>query len=317
MKPIDQLNPWDPADQEVLAAYDAKKLAIRNADPEYQRRKKNIRILVYALGYMLYPKGPYRFNEALEWQGRLEYSQNATREIVKGEYPFNKDDVFSRVFDQYLSYRLRTTEALSYQQEIDTLSRVESPMERLILEADEAARWAYKLGAALYLHQQMVARSKCAEPSQGKSQWLISNAPLTPAPREGGIKARKDGGEPARIANQWKKYHFVAHYWAAFVVWAKAPLIYPCDRFALVDFVLNADPDQFFANAAAFEQFRKEVKVTRQKANSYIKEGLGENISGDIVPTPQTSIPDLLEPYQWAALTEYTTPKRPERKKGF
>ncbi|QKV58237.1 MAG: hypothetical protein HT580_14455 [Dechloromonas sp.] len=48
-----------------------------------------------------------------------------------------------------------------------------------------------------------------------------------------------------------EKYHHVANYWAAFVLWAKTPLSFPQDSFALVDFVLHADPDEFEANANA------------------------------------------------------------------
>lgn len=319
MKSIDELNLWNPADEAIFDAYMAEERAKRDANPEYQRRKKNTQDLAHTLAYMLYPPGPYRFEDAQERHGRLEYYLNSPREIAKGEYPHNKDEVFFRALDRYIKVDRGTTDKLSYEAEVRRLSEVGLLMERLILEANETAKWAYKLGAALYVHQQMVMRKKCEEPSQGKSQWLVANAPLTPALREGGIKARKDGGEPARIANQWKKYHHVANYWAAFVLWAKTPLSFPQDSFALVDFVLHADPDEFEANANAFAQFRTEVHITRQKAQSFIKKGYERPIDwseSEHPPTPQTSIPDLLEPYQWAALDEYVTPKRPERKTG-
>ncbi len=319
MKSIDELNLWDPADEAIFDAYMAEERAKREADPDYQRSKRNTQYLARTLAYMLYPPGPYRFEGAEERHGRLEYYNSASREMAKGEYPQNKEEVFFRALDRYIKVDRGTTDKLSYEAEVRRLSERGLLMERLILEANEAAKWAYKLGAALYIHQQMVVRNKCEEPSQGKSQWLVANAPLTPPLREGSVKARKDGGEPARIASQWKKYHHAANHWAAFVLWAKTPLSYPHDSFPLVDFVLHADFDEFEANANAFAQFRTDVHITRQKAQSFIKKGYERPIDwseSEYPPPSQSSIPDLLEPYQWAVLTEYMTPKRPDRKTG-
>lgn len=84
--------------------------------------------------------------------------------------------------------------------------------------------------------------NKVSEPSQGKAQFLVAKAPIRNFQPEGIVPLRPDGGEPSKIGDQWRRYFQVAHYWAAFVVWTKSPLICPTDRFALIDFVARAEP---------------------------------------------------------------------------
>lgn len=314
MNELDEFDPWS-ATKEEQAAHSAKLRAIEEAAPDFHTRRKNIRTLSGILGYMLYPPSPFRSDSRLEG-GRIRHMSPPAVPMQKGQYPCNADERLWRALEMYCRSH-RKNQHLSLAQERENLNLIGAHSQQLILESCEIAKWPYKLGAALYLHQQMAVRQKDCEPSQGKAQWLVANAPVKRIYVEGIAQLRSGGGEPSKIGDQWNKYFAVAHYWAAFVVWAKAPLDYSTDSYALIDFVCNADPDDFFANAAAFRKFRAEQPTTRTKTLPFIKQGIDfDSILDEKVPTSPFLIPDLLAPYQWAALKEYKTRKRPNRSTG-
>jgi hypothetical protein len=312
----EKINPWLATAEEeaVWEAHIAKKLAIERASPAYQAREKNNRILCGVVAEMLYPRGPFCIDPLYDDDGYIRSRTPSDKPMQKGEYPWDMDRALFGALGLYCRV-FRETRQYNTEQEEERLCNMPSYSRNLILESCKIAKWPYKLGAALYLHQQMVVRRKDKEPSQGKAQWLVAKAPVKPIERGGRIPLRPDGGEPGRIGDQWPKYFSVAHYWAAFVVWTKAPLDYPVDRYALIDFVCNADPDDFLAQAAAFKKFRVDLPIERTKLLPLIK--MDANRSDvwldDIVPTSQLSIPDLLAPYQWDALREYGTRPRPNR----
>lgn len=314
------IHPWlvSAEDDEAWGPDTPKKKVTESPSPEQQTHENNKRILCDVLGYMLYPPSPFSMDTAELKRGIVSYYESPgeppTKQLQKGQYPWNTDDQLSRALDRYFR-GFRETQQFSAAQEEKNLCRMPLDMKNLIVESCEIAKWPYKLGAALYLHQQMAVREKTTEPSQSKAQWLVANAPIKQVAVNGESQLRPDGGQLARIGDQWNKYYVVAHYWAAFVVWAKTPLNYPVDGYALIDFVCNADPDEFLAHAAAFRKFRADVPIARTKVMPFMRKDADrlDEFLDDVVPTPQLSIPDLLDSYQWEALQKYKTPVRPSR----
>ncbi len=294
---------------------------VEEASPGDKIRQKNIKILSRLISFMIYPEGPYRWKSfRLERKGYLFQLCHPSEAPKSGGYPCNSDFYVYHALQSYcLNFR---NESLSIAEEKFNLLNLTLEDQYLINEACELTKWPYKLGAALYIEQQMVAQKKCKEPSQGKAQWLVAKAPITPTKVGDAIPLRPDGGEPSKIGNQWKKYRSVAHFWAAFVVWAEKPLGLPNDRFLLLDFICNADVDKFLSNAALFRKFRADVEVSRTKKTALIKQfgGQGDKARDDevlegIVPSPPDSIPDFLDHYQWAALEQYKTRTRGREKR--
>lgn len=313
MPDLTDIDPWNATDEERNAWY-AKEQAIKEADPAYRIRKENIRRLCGFIANMVYPPGPFR-NDSVELRGGHIVQLNPPKPLQKGEYPWNADWRLDMALWHYCYVYRRFQPKLAPGEEAEHLSRLPLHLSNLILESCEIAKWPYKLGAALYIHQQMAVRQRDDEPSQGKAQWLVAKAPIKNIEQGGKLLLRPDGGEPSKVGDQWKKYFAVAHFWAAFVLWTKSPLDYPAGRFTLIDFICNADPVEFLANAAAFVKFRAAQETTRTKTVPFIRKGIDHDFIEDnqIVPTNPDSIPDLLAPYQWSALSQYKTRPRRER----
>lgn len=312
MRKSDDINPWEMTRDEWSAHFQ-KQRAIEEASPEFRARRSQIRLIACFIAQMLYPRNLCHFD--LEFRkGRIVRTPPSGEPIRKREYPWNAGEQLVLALERYF-YVYRKSQILTRDEETQLLNDASPGMAAIILDSCETAKWPFKLGAALYLHQQMAVRHKDSEPSQGKALWLVTKAPVSPIKREGNIHLRPDGGDPSKIGDQWKHYYSVAHYWAAFVVWAKSPLNYPTDRFALIDFVASVNPNEFLKNAAAFKKFRADQPISASKANPFIKQGLDEEDStlDDVVPTDPLLIPDPLYDYQWAALKDYKTRPRPNR----
>ncbi len=302
--------------KEEWLSHAAEQRAIDEASPDFLARRERIRILSQVIGEMLYPPGP-DCSESVYRGGRIVDMAPPAKPIQANEYPCNAGERVGHLLAHYIQvYRdarkIDKNKRLSRDRESTILGEVPPSIQGQILEAHEAAKWPYKLGASLYVHQQMAARNKVSEPSQGKAQFLVAKAPIRNFQPEGIVPLRPDGGEPSKIGDQWRRYFQVAHYWAAFVVWTKSPLICPTDRFALIDFVARAEPDEFFSNAAAFRRFRVTQPITRRKGSPFFKQGLDtvDRCLEEAIPTAPLKIRDFLKPYQWAALKHYKTRPR-------
>ena len=284
-----------------------------DSSAECKIQQERIRVLSRVVSFMIYPDGPYRWKEIqLDNKGILFQSRAYSEPLHPDGYPCNSDYLLFQALRNYCSNFRK--ESLGLAEERFNLLNLSAEHQDLINKACQLAKWPYKLGAALYLHQQMVAKLRHKEPSQGKAQWLVTNAPIKERLVEGVIPLRPDGGKPTEIAKLWKRYYSVADFWAAFVVWARTPLDFPTDRFVLLDFISNADIDVFLGNAALFRKFRAELKITRTKKTPLINQfgARDEEILDGVAPSPDESIPDLLDKYQWAALERYETPTRPK-----
>ena len=276
--------------KEEWLSHAAEQRAIDEASPDFLARRERIRILSQVIGEMLYPPGP-DCSESVYRGGRIVDMAPPAKPIQANEYPCNAGERVGHLLAHYIQvYRdarkIDKNKRLSRDRESTILGEVPPSIQGQILEAHEAAKWPYKLGASLYVHQQMAARNKVSEPSQGKAQFLVAKAPI--------------------------RNFQLAHYWAAFVVWTKSPLICPTDRFALIDFVARAEPDEFFSNAAAFRRFRVTQPITRRKGSPFFKQGLDtvDRCLEEAIPTAPLKIRDFLKPYQWAALKHYKTRPR-------
>lgn len=283
----DKKSPWDMTAAEE-AEWMAENTRIREASPEYpeiQRRRKNIGILSDIFAQMVYPQTP-----ATDWEitnkKATELAQCLRRCCLRDNA--NSTEGFASIVEAISSSRLNHI---------------------IIDEACSASRWPFKVGASLYIYQQMVHRERSSEPSLGKAQWLLTYAPMAGAK----LSLRNSRGDAGQIGKQWKHYFTVAHYWAAFVVLNRNPLAY--ETTAPLQFICNADAKQFLSLASTFFHFRKtvNVKLTRRKGQSlpYIKQGLyGDFDEGD-AKSPN-DVPDLLSDYQWSALDLY----EPNARKG-
>lgn len=301
--------------------------------PEYLAREQRIKTLARIVSFMCYPSSPLR-QRGVRQSGRrlvqlkppdstaapiedkdyfayLEHIRPDSDHVAENGYPENIDYLAYQALFKYC-FRFRKNPQ-NKSQEKDNLLDIDSDSNRLIDDVCEKSKWPYKLGAALYLHQQMVVHNKCKEPSQSKALWLAAKAPLKFVDVGNGIELRPDGGDSGKIGDRWASYYSVAHFWAAFVVWTKSPLVFPDTNHPLLDFICSAEVDHFLADAALFRAFREQVKTPRTKnAFPFIKqfEEREDDVLSDVVPSPTGSIPDLLENYQWEALEQYATRKR-------
>ena len=159
MVDLKRIYPWSAAidDDEEWGPHSAKKRAIKRTSPAQQAREKNIRLLSGVVSGMMYPVSSF---------------QTSAKTTRKGEYPYTAELRLFHVLRRYCTSR--ETQQTSCAEEEENLLNVIGPYERdFVLESCEIAKWPYKLGAALYLHQQMAVREKSTEPSQSKAQWLV------------------------------------------------------------------------------------------------------------------------------------------------
>ncbi|MEC4723286.1 hypothetical protein RY831_29445 [Noviherbaspirillum sp. CPCC 100848] len=176
----------------------------------------------------------------------------------------------------------------------------------LIQQLAFAARKLHKLGATLYLLQQLYDRRLHPEPGISKAQTLFAIAPL----HEDDPLLEREA--PDKITAVWRRYSCVASNWAAFVVLTKSPLDYQPEL--LHDF-LQADPVEAERLTEQFAAFRHRFRPVRthmgKSPTSYIKRGLGKlpppTQHDPLYTEPALDIPNLLADYQWQALHQYSS----------
>lgn len=285
----DRKSPWDWTDEEWGQFHDKKQAAL-DASPEYQNRIANTKIMSSILVDMLYPTVPEPAFPPNPWD--------------RDSHVFRALKFYGSVYHNKMSREIPALGSLA-----DTLGI----FRERILDACIDARSPFKVGASLYIYQQMCDGKFASDASLSKAQWLLTAAPLTTDEST----VRKDGGSPDEIGKQWKHYFAVAHYWAAFVVLSGTPLQY--QDAAPLNFICNIDSTEFLNLAAAFFDFRRRVEVpfARRKGQEipYIKQGIA-TIPDNLKEVPLMSIqdiPDLLAGYQWDMLQQYRTNFRPNR----
>lgn len=164
----------------------------------------------------------------------------------------------------------------------------------------------YKVGATLYLLQQMYDRTLDTEPSLPKAFWVFACAPLT-----------EDAGEPPRenpwgYSRFWKNHHNAASEWAAFVTLTKTPLVHDSD---VLHRFLQQDPVEFEQLTEKFKRFRYRVKIPRtskdDESGRYLKLDLNEFPPAELAHLknegPELGIPNILSSHQWQTVQSYTS----------
>lgn len=159
----------------------------------------------------------------------------------------------------------------------------------------------YDVGSSLYIYQQMYDRQLSQSPALSRAAWLVKNAPLRkPVPEKPTPR-----GKWQRIQEQWKDHFDDSHFWAALVTTTKSPL--QLNENLLFDFICDVNVDQLTQIANTFWDFRQRVKPPKISAKNpmYLKQGLSEFKIDQTRRISPLEIPNLLEDFQWAALSRY------------
>lgn len=171
-------------------------------------------------------------------------------------------------------------------------------LETRITTALNNCHWPYKVGASLYLFQQMHDRHRTSTPSLNKAQWLLFKSAI---PAQDAAKVRR--GDPRKVGERWKAYYSVSDLWAAYVVWAGAPLQFTESK--LIEFYYECELEKFHRTARFFQDFRARVQVPRGRI-PYLKRGAAKWSSKESRPIEDSmGIPDLLSELEWAELENY------------
>lgn len=188
-----------------------------------------------------------------------------------------------------------------------------------IEQAKSSIKWPNKVGASLYIYQQLYNQHPTGQPSLSKSQWLVENAPLM----TGESSDVEQRGNHRKIGEKWALHFHVADFWAAFVALSGNPFIVPNN--ALERFLLHADVRVLLRLARTFLNFREELSTKpharRHREAKHIFRALSNcpasDALRDISPVAPEGVPHLVQQYQWAALVQYSSsrpgPTPPER----
>lgn len=162
-----------------------------------------------------------------------------------------------------------------------------------------------KVGASLYIYQQMYDLKVHDSPSQSKAQWLVPRLSYADRPFNQMPKMTTE----KKIGEHWRDFYDISHVWAAFAASGTAPFL--SDKETMTEFIRTVDASRFMRLAATFYAFRKRVKLhsslTKKSALPYIKHELeGWNaFLGDFEPLETSEIPNLLTDNHWALLAHY------------
>ena len=171
-------------------------------------------------------------------------------------------------------------------------------LEKRITAALNSCSWPYKVGASLYLFQQMHDKNLTSAPSLNKAQWLLCNCSLD---SHSPLTVRRE--DPRKIGEQWKTYYSVSDYWAAYAVWANSPMKFDSKKF--MEFYYHCDYVKFKRLARFFRDFRARVKVQKGRV-PYLKLGSAKWSAEESLPLANIDeIPGILSENQWAELKAY------------
>lgn len=154
---------------------------------------------------------------------------------------------------------------------------------------------SFEVGSSLYVYQQMYDRNRCDTPSLSKATWLLKTCYPTGF---GSLKSMQE---------QWKFNAGTAHYWAAIATLMKQSIAWRPS--VLLDFICNADADEFKRLARTFYEFRQRVNVPHSSSEKrvYLKDvppGVPLDFL-DVEPISPLDIPDPLDEDQWRLLKRY------------
>jgi hypothetical protein len=307
---------WDMSDEEAdeyMKPIRAR-LRLENERPEVKtrlKREKGMRELIATMVYPLLPTLP-----ALD--ENHAHPSNGSRKVVKvsmGKKRTASDEEMRRHSlesdkqqraELNLAFALERIDRTRFnknggeesQSFPDVLHR--EMMESRIEAAYTDSRWQFKVGASLYVLEQMHNRYHSPSPSLNKAQWLLCNMPTDPA-----STLLKPRGDPRKIGGQWRFYHLVSDLWAAFVVWHGSLLNYELGD--LVRFYLEGDPEYIYRLARYFNDFRCQLKRVEGPI-SYLQRGQSMCCLYNYEPVQSDEIPALLSANQLSCLQNYQIP---------
>lgn len=176
----------------------------------------------------------------------------------------------------------------------------------IIKDGLKRAPEAFDVGSSLYLYQQMYDRQLDEYPTLSKAAWLVKNAPIRKPVSDKHIPR----GKWERIQEQWKDHFDHSHYWAAIVTLTRSPLQY--NENLLLNLICAPDVDQLHRVAMTFLEFRQRVTPPKfsVKKPMYLKQRVPK---AEICRTERVApldIPNLLETFQWQALSHYSPKKK-------
>lgn len=176
--------------------------------------------------------------------------------------------------------------------------------------AFKAASAAFDVGASLYIYQKMHNEKISKTPSLSKAAWLVKNAPLKNIASETHIPR----GKWQIIQEQWKNHYRNSHYWAALIAMSKNPFEYT--EATILNFICNANYDDFMMLSSIFKEFRCRVIVPPGGPPgkiAYIKRGINcrkTHDDDDSMAPISILTPNLIQDFQWDALSRYTSKAR-------
>lgn len=291
-----------------------------NMIPEYRQHQQDTRVINIMLSELLYvdahefsvpspglpSKAEYRMARAEIGSKRpLTYDSDGymTRDY---KYFRQQREAFSAALQRYVSlFRKSEWDSYTYNRADaeDYLGRYTMDILR---KGFKRASAPYDVGSSLYLYQQMYDRQLSESPALSRAAWLVKNAalrrpvPENPTPR----------GKWKLIQEQWKDHFDESHFWAAIVTITRSPLHFT--EGLLFDFVCDVNVKKLNRIAYTFYDFRQRVVPSKIsiKKTMYLKQGLAPYEIDQEKRLNPLEIPNLLEDFQWSALSRYPAKNR-------
>jgi hypothetical protein len=291
-----------------------------DAIPEYVKRKRDLRDICFLLSDLLFVDThefsmPDKHNSTVTYlAGKAESKSNKPRPYgIEGleetqayrDFQQRRSIFCSRLCAYSSTFGTNPWDTLPSRNQTETHAYFGHAVMDIIKDGLKRASEAFDVGASLYLYQQMHDRQLDEHPTLSKAAWLVKNAPIRKPASDKHIPRGKWG----RIQEHWKDHFDYSHYWAAIVTLTKSPLQFNDNL--LLALVCDPDLDQLYRLAQTFLEFRQRVTPPRFSATKpmYLKQRLP---MWEIDPAERVDpldIPNLLEDFQWEALSRYSPSK--------
>lgn len=295
-------------DEAEIAAERERRLAYLNTLPEYRKSIDDRGYLHSVLTDLLFdedsefepsPNKPqeavtYRLGKPEGKSGKLPFAYEDGFETQAFRMFREKRDSFSRLLRIYAE-RHRETPWHTALDPTNPSYHIGFHNTEILHQGLNRGAKSFEVGSTLYVYQQMYDRNRCDTPSLSKATWLLKTCYPT---RFGSLKSMQE---------QWKFNADCAHFWAAIATLTKQPRAWTPS--ILLDFICNADADEFQRLARAFLEFRQRVKVPHSSSEKrvYLKDVSPEIpfYFRYIEPISPLDIPDPLDEDQWRLLKRY------------
>lgn len=291
-----------------IAAERERRFAYLNTLPEYRKSNDDRRYLHSILTDLLFDENseferdPIKPQEAVKYRlgkpegksGKLPFGDADGYETQAYRMFREKRNSFSRLLRIYAE-RHRGTPWHTAADPNDPLYHIGFHNTEILHQGLNRGAKSFEVGSSLYVYQQMYDRNRCETPSLSKATWLLKTCYPT---RFGSLKSMQE---------QWKFNVDSAHYWAAIATLMRQSKAWTPS--ILLDFICNADVDEFERLAQAFYEFRQRVKVPHSSSAKrvYLKD-LSPGVPyrfWDVEPISPLDIPDPLDEDQWRLLKRY------------